>query len=404
MESLPKLQEKVYTVSEITSEVKHLIEGSFPFVWVKGEVSNLKRHSSGHYYFTLKDNLAQISCVMWKWRNILMNFILKDGMEILTGGSLTVYEKQGKYQLDAETIHPIGVGELQLAFEKLKNKLQNEGLFDETHKKPLPKFPWRIGVVTSPTGAVIQDIVSVIGRRFPQVQIIINPVRVQGDGAALEISNAIKEFNEYGEVDLIIVCRGGGSLEDLWAFNEEIAARTIFASKIPVLSAVGHEIDYSISDFAADKRAPTPSAAGEIAVLNKVEIEAQIDQLFKKIYQNLKDKIDSERQKIQSIESSYAFRKPLDLFKQYSQTIDEISHRLKITYKHKLSLLKENLSNYEERLKSLDPFAVLKRGYSICYKLPEEEVVRNSKELKVDDEVKIKFYEGEAEGKIQKLT
>ena len=283
MESIQKLEKKVYTVSEITSAVKYLIEESFPFIWVKGEISNLKRHSSGHYYFTLKDNLAQISCVMWKWRNILMNFILEDGMEVIVGGSLTVYEKQGKYQLDAETIHPIGIGELQLAFEKLKSKLHSEGLFDEKYKKPLPKFPWRIGVVTSPTGAAIQDILSVIGRRFPQVQIIINPVRVQGDGAASEISDAIKEFNEYDEIDLIIVCRGGGSLEDLWAFNEEIVARTIFDSKIPVLSAVGHEIDYSISDFAADKRAPTPSAAGEIAVFNKVEVETHIDELFKKI-------------------------------------------------------------------------------------------------------------------------
>jgi exodeoxyribonuclease VII large subunit len=333
-----------------------------------------------------------------------MRFVLEDGMEVIVGGYLTVYERQGKYQLDAETIHPIGIGELQIAFEKLKNKLNKEGIFDEKHKKPLPKFPWTIGVVTSPTGAAIHDFVSVVSKRFPQVQIITNPVRVQGDGAALEISNAIKEFNDYGKVDLIVVCRGGGSLEDLWAFNEEIVARAIFASKIPVISAVGHEIDYNISDFVADKRAPTPSSAGEIAVLNKMEVESHINQLLKKIHQFLKDKIEFDKQKIQSIESSYTFRIPLDLFKQYSQSLDEILHRFQLAYKHKLLLYIENLKTYEEKLKNLDPLAVLKRGYSICYILPDEKIIKTSKELSINDEIKIKFYEGEASGKIKKIN
>ncbi len=404
METLTKLQEKIYTVSEITSELKRIIEGSFPFIFVKGEISNFKKHSSGHSYFTLKDNWAQISCVFWKARNMLMRFVLEDGMEVIAGGYLTVYERQGKYQLDAETIHPIGIGELQIAFDKLKNKLNKEGLFDEKHKKPLPRFPWTIGVITSPTGAAIRDFVSVVSKRFPQVQIITNPVRVQGDGAALEISNAIKEFNDYGKVDLIVVCRGGGSLEDLWAFNEEIVARAIFASKIPVISAVGHEIDYSISDFVADKRAPTPSSAGEIAVLNKMEVESHINQLLKKIHQFLKDKIEFDKQKIQSIESSYTFRIPLDLFKQYSQSLDEILHRFQLAYKHKLLLYIENLKTYEEKLKNLDPLAVLKRGYSICYILPDEKIIKTSKELSIDDEIKIKFYEGEASGKIKKIN
>jgi len=404
METLTKLQEKIYTVSEITSELKRIIEGSFPFIFVKGEISNFKKHSSGHSYFTLKDNWAQISCVFWKARNMLMRFVLEDGMEVIVGGYLTVYERQGKYQLDAETIHPIGIGELQIAFEKLKNKLNKEGIFDEKHKKPLPKFPWTIGVVTSPTGAAIHDFVSVVSKRFPQVQIITNPVRVQGDGAALEISNAIKEFNDYGKVDLIVVCRGGGSLEDLWAFNEEIVARAIFASKIPVISAVGHEIDYNISDFVADKRAPTPSSAGEIAVPNKMEVESHINQLLKKIHQFLKDKIEFDKQKIQSIESSYTFRIPLDLFKQYSQSLDEILHRFQLVYKHKLLLYIENLKTYEEKLKNLDPLAVLKRGYSICYILPDEKIIKTSKELSIDDEIKIKFYEGEASGKIKKIN
>ena len=332
-----------------------------------------------------------------------MSFILEDGMMVIAGGNLTVYEKQGKYQLDTETIHPIGIGELQLAFEKLKKKLSSEGLFDDVHKKQITCFPFRIGIVTSPTGAAIQDIRSVIGRRFPQVQLILNPVRVQGDGAAEEICEAIKEFNEYGEVDLIIVGRGGGSLEDLWAFNEEIIARAIFDSQVPIISAVGHEIDFSIADFVADKRAPTPSAAGEIAVQNKEELDLYINELFKKVYSNLKNKIESERKRIGALESSYYFRKPLDLYKQYSQAIDEITHRLEISYKHIISLLKEIIIKQEVRLKSLDPHSVLKRGYSICYKLPDEEIIKSSKKLKVEDKINIRFYEGGAEGEIREL-
>lgn len=403
MELLPQFKEKVYTVSEITGEVKRLIEGKFPLILVKGEISNFKRHSSGHIYFTLKDNKAQISCVMWKWRNAHMRFILEDGMAVIAGGNMTLYEKQGKYQLDVETIHPLGIGELQLAFEKLKKKLEKEGLFDSQYKKTLPRFPWRIGVVTSPTGAAIRDIVSVIGRRFPQVQVIINPVRVQGEGASEEISTAIKEFNEYGEIDLIIVGRGGGSLEDLWAFNEEITARAIFESKIPVLSAVGHEIDFSISDFTADFRAPTPSAAGEIAVPNKADLESGILQTLKRLYKHVTNKIETEKLKINSIESSYALRKPYDLYKQYVQTTDELSHRLEVTYKHFHSLLLQKVIQYEARLKSLDPLAVLKRGYSICYKQPEGKIIRSSKELQIDDGIIIKFSEGSGEGNIKKL-
>ncbi|MCK4965752.1 exodeoxyribonuclease VII large subunit [bacterium] len=403
MELLPQVNEKVYTVSEITGEVKRLIEGKFPLILVKGEISNFKRHSSGHIYFTLKDNNAQLSCVMWKWRNAHMRFILEDGMAVIAGGNMTLYEKQGKYQLDVETIHPLGIGELQLAFDKLKKKLEKEGLFDSQYKNPLPRFPWRIGVVTSPTGAAIRDIVSVIGRRSPQTQIIINPVRVQGEGASAEISAAIKEFNEYGEVDLIIVGRGGGSLEDLWAFNEEITARAIFDSKIPVLSAVGHEIDFSISDFVADYRAPTPSAAGEIAVPNKADLEDGILQTLKRLYKYVTDKIETEKQKIRSIESSYALGKPYDLYKQYVQTTDELSHRLEVTYKHFYSLLLQNVIQYEERLKSLDPHAVLKRGYSICYRQLDGKIILSSKELKIDDGIKIKFSEGTGEGNIKKL-
>ncbi|HFE62791.1 MAG TPA: exodeoxyribonuclease VII large subunit, partial [Caldithrix sp.] len=249
------MEKRVYTVSDLTREIKQVLESSFPRLWVEGEISNLKRHSSGHLYFTLKDSNSQLNCAMWRFRVGQLLFQPQDGMKVLVEGDVQVYERGGYYQLIVNQIQPAGIGDLQLAFEQLKKKLHAEGLFDESHKKRLPQFPERIGVVTSPTGAAIRDIVSVVSRRFPGVQLIINPVRVQGETAKEEIAQAIREFNEYGKVDVLIVGRGGGSLEDLWAFNEEVVARAIFDSKIPVISAVGHEIDYSISDFVADRRA-----------------------------------------------------------------------------------------------------------------------------------------------------
>jgi len=260
------MEEKIYTVSELTREIKQVLETGFPCLWVEGEISNFKRHSSGHLYFTLKDENSQIRCAMWRYRANDLIFRPEDGMKVLVQGNLQVYEPGGYYQIIVQQVQPAGVGELQLAFEQLKKKLYAEGLFDEAHKKPIPIFPERIGVITSPTGAAIRDIISVITRRFPIAQIILAPVRVQGPGAKEEIVQAIQDFNEFGEVDVLIVGRGGGSLEDLWAFNEEVVARAIFTSKIPIISAVGHEIDFSISDFVADRRAPTPSAAAEMAV------------------------------------------------------------------------------------------------------------------------------------------
>jgi exodeoxyribonuclease VII large subunit len=288
-------KDKILTVSELTYEIKkHIeLEPRFQDVWLQGEISNYKVHTSGHVYFTLKDENASIKAALWKSRAdiYLKNFRFKDGDKVLVHGKVEVYEPSGEYKIIVDFIEPLGIGELQMKFEMLKQKLAAEGLFDRKYKKPIPEYPSRIGIVTSPTGAAIRDMINIISRRFPAVEIILYPVRVQGEGAAEEIAQAIYDFNRYGGVDVIIVGRGGGSVEDLWAFNEEIVARAIFASRIPIISAVGHEIDYSISDFVADLRAPTPSAAAELVVKNRDDVLENVRNIWFTIHQLVMDKI-----------------------------------------------------------------------------------------------------------------
>ena len=260
-----KEEKHIYTVSEITRYMRAIIEDSFPAVWVEGEISNFVLHSSGHMYFSLRDSNAVLKSAMFSRANAKLKFRPKDGMKVICFGKMSLYEPRGDYQLIVEEIEPKGVGALQLQFQELKERLSKEGLFDESHKIPVPHLPTRIGIVTSPTGAAIHDILNVVRRRFANIEIIINPVRVQGEGAKDEIAEAIRDFNRFGAIDVMIVARGGGSLEDLWAFNEEVVARAIYDSELPVISAVGHEVDYTISDFVADLRAPTPSAAAELS-------------------------------------------------------------------------------------------------------------------------------------------
>jgi len=259
---------KTISVSELTKQIKLTLEENFSEVSVIGEMSNFKAHVSGHWYFNLKDANAVISCAMWKGLNNYVFFTPQDGMKIIVSGRITVYPPRGSYQIDVRSMKPAGVGELQAAFEMLKRKLADEGLFDEIHKKPMPSFPQKIGIVTAKDGAAFQDMISVAERRFPLVELVISPARVQGSGAAESIVESIKLLNKQKDIDLIIIARGGGSIEDLWAFNEEIVAREIFASKIPIITGIGHEVDFTISDFVADLRAPTPSAAMEIARKN----------------------------------------------------------------------------------------------------------------------------------------
>jgi exodeoxyribonuclease VII large subunit len=393
----------VYSVAELTREIKVLLETSLPVCWVEGEISNFKIHTSGHFYFSLKDNDAQMPCVMWRSRNMALFFTPEDGMKVRAWGKITVYEKRGYYQFDVIKLQPAGVGELQQAFEQLKRKLHAEGLFDAQYKQPLPRYPERIGIVTSPTGAVIQDLVTILNRRFPGIEIILTPVRVQGEGAAMEIANAINMFNNYGKVDVIIIGRGGGSLEDLWAFNEEIVARAIFRSKIPIISAVGHEVDFTISDFVADVRAATPSAAAELAVPDRAELRNQLRFLQQQITDIAAARIRSERERLQALINSYSFRRTPDRIRQYQQRIDELQHSLQLSLAHRLHLLSHQLQSLTQRLQALAPGAILKRGYTICLRDRDRQLVTQASALQLNEAIRVQFYQGNALGTVVEI-
>lgn len=437
---MPNNKVKIYSVSEITKRINSTLENSFPDIWIEGEVSNLSRPASGHIYFSLKDKTAQLKCVIFKNLTNGMKFELEDGLNVLCFGRIGVYQFQGQYQLYIEKVEPKGYGALQLAFEQLKERLKKEGLFQEEHKKPLPFLPKTIGIVTSGTGAAIRDILSGIDKRFPNVRIIINPVRVQGKEAPPEIARAIKEFNEYKDVDVLIIGRGGGSLEDLWAFNEEVVARAIFSSKIPIISAVGHEVDYTISDFVADGRAATPTKAAEMVIANKEELEEKLLNLKKRLGFYLKSYVENLKKHFINLAASRFFKEPDEIFIQKKQHMDELSLKLKKDFINYIRLKTETLRRCAEnlffrkpeiilkdsrrtitdmkqrliknilqsvnlksrdfkncvaRLQALSPLAVLTRGYSITYHLPSKKALTKIKEIKVKDSVKTVLSDGE---------
>jgi exodeoxyribonuclease VII large subunit len=395
------MEKRIYTVSTLTREIKELLETSFPRLWVEGEISNYKRHSSGHFYFTLKDENAQIRCAMWRFKADQLRFQLEDGMKVLVEADIQLYEKSGSYQLIIQQLQPAGIGDLQLAFEQLKKKLQAEGLFDSQYKKELPTYPERIGIVTSATGAAIRDIISVIYRRFPATEIVLYPVKVQGEGAADEIAGAIEDLNSYGKVEVLIVGRGGGSLEDLWAFNEEAVARAIFESRIPVISAVGHEVDFSIADFVADRRAPTPSAAAEMIVPDSQELLGNLAYYREKFHNHLMQLLAGNRDKIEAFRKSYAFRRPEDLLYQKVQRLDEIWRTIQNSVQFSLKRDRQRLENGRLRLQALNPEEVLRRGYSICYK--DGEIIKNIKQVDALDMVQIKLHKGQFISQVQML-
>jgi exodeoxyribonuclease VII large subunit len=394
---------KVISVGELTRKIKSLLEENLPSVWVEGEISEYTRHRSGHHYFTLKDAEATLSCVFWRGQANSLFFTPQAGMKVMIHGRVTVYEKGGRYQFEVWEMQLSGEGELLAALERMKAKLQQEGLFEPTHKKPLPKFPWRIGLVTSPTGAAIRDIVSIANRRNPAVQLIIYPVKVQGEGAGEEIAHAIEAFNRYNRVDLLIVGRGGGSLEDLWAFNEEIVARAIFASELPVISAVGHEIDWSIADLVADLRAPTPSAAAELAVPDAQELLSGLNEARNRAKNALVNQIRNYRQHLDWAKKSRAMNRPYELFREYSQRIDENRRRLELAIATSLVNRQHRIKALNASLKALNPDAVLKRGYSICRRLPDEMVVSDAGMLQKGIGISLTFAKGSALGKVEKV-
>lgn len=392
--------QKILSVSELTRQIKGALELGFSNVWLQGEISNFKLHSSGHMYFTLKDDQAQISAVMWRSRVQQLVFRPADGMKVMVRGKITVYEPRGNYQIDCLQLQPMGKGELQLAFEQLKQKLSEEGLFDDSHKKPIPEYPRTVGIVTSPTGAAIRDMISIFSRRFPALEIFLVPVKVQGIGASEEIVDAIHLLNDHHPVDVMIVGRGGGSLEDLWAFNEENVARAIYASRIPVISAVGHEIDYCISDFAADLRAPTPSAAAEMAVKDKGEIIELIRNFCYTMNNSMSNFIDSRKQTIAHLTQSYSFHKPHDMLRQRSQRVDELQRRLEQRILHQFTLLRQQTDFLSVRMTSLNPKSVLKRGYAIVSQ--GNSVIPSAASARTPAAATIEFHDGKIDAVLNK--
>lgn len=395
---------RVYTVSEITQNIKFLIENRFPPLWLEGEVSNYRTSQMGHTYFTLRDAFSQIKAVYFRGKKSLHNprIELRDGLQIYVYGKLTVYEAGGEYQILVEKWEPKGLGVLQLALEELKRKLLKEGLFDEKHKKPLPILPQTVGVITSPTGAAIRDIINVINRRFSNINILLYPVRVQGEGAAEEIAEAIDYMNTLSDIDVLIVGRGGGSIEDLWAFNEECVARSIFRSKIPIISAVGHEIDYTIADLVADKRAPTPSAAAELVVSKKTEFLDKIDFLLHKLNTAIDLLLKHYREKLNLLTTSYVFKEPENALRQYTQKIDELFNRMDTHINHHFLLAKHHYESLHKRLESLNPKSILKRGYSITTDSETGKIIKSSKHIRKGSFIKTILAEGTLLSKVEK--
>ena len=465
---------KVLSVSELTSQVRRLLEKEAGQIWVTGEITNLRLQGSGHIYFTLKDSTAQLGCVLFRGETQVDRAILQDGRKVTVGGGLTVYEARGQYQLRVTGIELQGLGALQIAFEKLKQKLKNEGLFAQERKRPLPRYPQRIGLVTSPTGAAIRDVLHVVGRRNPGLEIILTPCRVQGDGAGLEIAAAIKLLNDFNArenqrpvsvarpvaadaqqsrgaaesyLGLILVTRGGGSLEDLWAFNEEVVAQAIFHSILPVVSAVGHEIDFTISDFVADVRAATPSAAAEIItegvfascqfvsesrarlrqlarrqLNNKIAVLTQVGQRLSRLHprrrfedwlQRLDDLQTSlvrcakqgarqHRAACRNLVERLSRVRPGLLMKQRREVFQQAELRFREQTQHRLRELKNKLGALEARLRLLGPEQVLARGYSITMNAETDEVLRNAESVSQGQRLKTRLKAGELRSKVEK--
>ena len=384
---------QILTVSELTHEIKTLIEANLYYVWVEGEVSNLRSPISGHIYLTLKDDGAQIKTVIFKGQARFMKFKPVDGLHVICRGMVNVYKERGEYQLILDYIEPKGLGALQLALEQLKGKLAREGFFEAMRKRPLPPFPKKIGIVTSPTGAAVRDILKVFERRFADIGVLIYPVRVQGIESAREVSEGIKELNMVPGIDVIIIARGGGSEEDLWAFNEEIVARAIFNSKIPVVSAVGHEIDFTIADMAADLRASTPSAAAEMVIRSKEELKERLTAVLFQLRSGLRNIIADKRIFLHRLERGIV--DPSRRLKEIRLRLGDMTDRLALSMSHSLEMIKKDCRHIAERLNILSPLNILGRGYSITRNIPSMAVLLDSKDVEAGDDVNIILSKGE---------
>jgi exodeoxyribonuclease VII large subunit len=437
---------EILTVTELTRQVQDVLEAAFDQLWVEGEISNLRRPASGHLYFTLKDEESQIRAVLFRPAARALKFDFEDGMHVVCRARMNVYKPRGEYQLILDYAEPRGVGALQIAFEQLKAKLQAEGLFDPVHKKPIPHLPSQIGVVTSPSGAVIRDILNITRRRFPSVNILIAPVRVQGAEAPAEIVEALHRLNEIPGIDVIIVARGGGSLEDLMAFNDEGVARAIFASRVPVISAVGHEIDFSIADFVADMRAPTPSAAAELAVPRRSELTQQVralnarlagacgrflkarkdrletlservrdprrrlvdlrlglDERFNSLSASLVRRVRTERDRLRHFETHLQYLSPGVKLANFTFVLDNMRKSMITGIFRQVEALRAGLAGRTALLDSLSPLSVLARGYAIVRTLPEGRIIRDAGELTTGDPVGINVAKGRFDAVVTKI-
>ncbi len=440
-----KPQRKIFTVSEISEEIRALFEEQFPDVWVTGEISNFRPASSGHLYFTLKDSKAQLRAVCFRSQARYLKFKPADGLSVIARGQLSVYEARGEYQLIVELLEPAGLGALQLAFDQLKARLAAEGLFDSARKKPLPVLPRTIGIVTSPTGAVIRDILRVLRRRFRNINALLYPVRVQGEGAAAEIAEGIRCINRWPGVDVLIVARGGGSLEDLWAFNEESVARAISASRVPVVSAVGHETDFTIADFVADLRAPTPSAAAELVVRRRSDFESEVESRARHLGQCVRLRLAEARHRLGEMSAHRVFQTLATRIVQRAQRIDEAAAALNASMARRLGAARRQLmqiapglvrydferfleirrGTVRERAGCLDaaidralseqrnrlahdralleernPMAILRRGYSITRDAAGR-IVRDARQVSAGSEISIRLASGELEAEVR---
>ena len=391
----------IYSVSALTAEVKAVLEDGFSAIWVEGELSNFKHHTSGHMYFTLKDAQAQIRGVMFRGHNRLLRFQPGDGLSVLVCGTVTVYERRGDYQINVEFMEPKGIGALQLAFEQLKAKLEAEGLFDESRKRPLPLLPRKIGIITSPTGAVIRDMLTVIGRRFPGLEVLIHPVAVQGEGAAGEVVAALGRLGARTDLDVVVVARGGGSLEDLWAFNEEAVARAIAASPIPVISAVGHETDVTIADFVADLRAPTPSAAAELVVARRDELRQRVDDLTARGLAALQHGLSVRRHRAEMLRRQLLLLSPVAQLARQAERLQGLRRRLGAWWTLFRTVRSERLARAAATLESLSPLGILARGYSICFAVPGRRVVKTAGEVALGAAVAVRLHRGELDCVVQ---
>ena len=423
----PEFQRKIYTVSELSAEVREMLERRFIDIWVEGEISNFKSSTAGHLYFTLKDDRAQLAAVCFRNAARLLRFRPENGKVFRARGRLTTYDVRGEYQLVVEVLEPAGLGALQLAFEQLKEKLEKEGLFRPERKRPLPSLPRKVGIVTSPTGAALRDFLSVLKRRHNAVSVLIYPAEVQGSGASLQIMEGIDYLSRNTDVDVIVIARGGGSMEDLWPFNEERIARAIVRSHKPVISAVGHEVDFTISDFVADLRAPTPSAAAEIVIQSKEVLSQRVAHLENRLQASIKHRLSMLRHFLASKVGSRGFAVAEAQLRRLAQRVDDLGfrleqigrsgalmrgrahsvdgceHRLENCIHRILTKAQQAFARIAHTLDALSPLAVLQRGYAVCL-TPEGRVIRRADSVDLNSSIKVRLHQGSLFATVTSLT